>query len=97
MGSHDQKRPTEEIIKFGTKFESFCKDIRTIAKKLKSDADSAGSVLKDEISKENIQAIYELADELMRSVDKGEEPVLELVRRVKWEEEQLEELRGMSR
>lgn len=97
MGASNQDRSLEDIIAFGSKFEEFCEEIRTVASKLKTDADDAGSVLKDEISKQNIQAIYELADDLKNSVDRGEQPVLELVRRAKWEQAQLEELKGMSR
>lgn len=97
MGSSNQDRSLEDIIAFGSKFETFCTEIRAVASKLKSDAGDAESVLKDEISKQNIQAIYELVNDLKSSVDRGEQPVLELVRKAKWEQAQLEELKGMSR
>lgn len=97
MASGEQNRGLDEIIAFGTKFESFCQEIRVISSRLKADADNAGSVLKDEISKDNIRSIQELAEQLRKSVDQGEEPVLELVRKAKKEKSDLEELKGMSR
>ena len=97
MAGGNRDRDLDAIIAFGSKFEAFCDDIRSIASKLGSDANNASSVLQDELSQENIQAIYELAMRLKNCVDKGEEPVRELVINAKKTKSQLEELKGMSR
>lgn len=93
----NRDRDLDSIIAFGSKFDTFCDNIRKVAKCLESDAGSASSVLQDEISRKNIDEIYNLATNLKNIVDRGEEPVKELVLKARHTKSQLEELKGMSR
>ena len=97
MARGDQDRDLGEIIKFGTKFDEFCDNVKKISRQLASDASSAESVLQDEISQKNIQTIYSLCLQLNSAVDQPAELVRELVLKARREQSDLEELRGMSR
>lgn len=93
----NQDRDLGEIIKFGSKFDDFCDNVKKISRQLASDASSAESVLQDEISKKNIQTIYSLCLRLNSAVEQPSERVRELVLKARREQSELEELRGMSR
>ena len=61
MASSGQNRGFPEIIKFGNQFDQFCDSVSGIATKIASDAGKAESSLKDEVSKRNIQKVYEIS------------------------------------
>lgn len=97
MSRGDQDRDLGEIIRFGQKFDEFCDNVRGISRHIASDASTAESVLQDEISKQNIQAIYGLCLQLKNAVEEPAERVRELVLKARREQSDLEELKGMSR
>lgn len=87
-------RDLEAIVAFGGKYDAFCEDIQKCCELLVSCASAAESVLKDEISKKSINAVYEYAKTLKDICDQGEEPVRELVKKAQM---MIEELEGLSR
>lgn len=94
MASSGQNRGFPEIIKFGNQFDQFCDSVSGIATKIASDAGKAESSLKDEVSKRNIQKVYEISMRLKNIVDRGEarERVRDMVSNAKRERAELEAL-----
>ena len=94
MASSGQNRGIPEIIKFGNQFDQFCDSVSGIATKIASDAGKAESSLKDEVSKRNIQKVYEISMRLKNIVDRGEarERVRDMVSNAKREQAELEAL-----
>ncbi|OUQ21549.1 hypothetical protein B5E84_02155 [Lachnoclostridium sp. An14] len=94
MASSGQNRGFPEIIKFGNQFDQFCDSVSGIATKIASDAGKAESSLKDEVSKRNIQKVYEISMRLKNIVDRGEarERVRDMVSNAKREQAELEAL-----
>ena len=96
MASSGQNRGFPEIIKFGNQFDQFCDSVSGIATKIASDAGKAESSLKDDVSKRNIQKVYEISMRLKNIVDRGEarERVRDMVSNAKREQAELEALEG---
>ena len=94
MASSGQNRGFPEIIKFGNQFDQFCDSVSGIATKIASDAGKVESSLKDEVSKRNIQKVYEISMRLKNIVDRGEarERVRDMVSNAKREQAELEAL-----
>ena len=94
MASSGQNRGFPEIIKFGNQFDQFCDSVSGIATKIASDAGKAESSLKDDVSKRNIQKVYEISMRLKNIVDRGEarERVRDMVSNAKREQAELEAL-----
>lgn len=88
-----KERDLDEIILFGERFEEYCQNMRDYTRVMSSDASSAENVLKDDISKQNINGIYDFCNKINSIVDKGEEPVLELVKKAQRMKDELEKLR----
>ena len=94
MASSGQNRGFPEIIKFGNQFDQFCDSVSGITTKIASDAGKAESSLKDDVSKRNIQKVYEISMRLKNIVDRGEarERVRDMVSNAKREQAELEAL-----
>lgn len=62
----------KRIIRFGNQFDQFCDTVSRIVTEMETNASKAENCLKDEVSKNNIQKIYEILMRLKDIVDRGE-------------------------
>ena len=90
MGSAD--RTYEDIIKGLNEAESILINLGGCAKKLRTEAETASSELKDKIGKQDIDDLTSLADAISNAVNPGVERIRELIRQAEKENRLFEDL-----
>lgn len=92
-----KNRDTDAIMSFCKKYQEYAETVTTQAMQLKAIAGTAENSLRDDVGKESIRKVEEFCDEVMNAVYQGEQPVLELEKINRRDQDDMERLRGMSR
>ena len=92
-----KNRPTEDISAFGKKYKDYCETVESQANQLMMIAQAAESNLRDEVGRKSIDRVYDFCHKVINIVHQGEEPILELEKRNRQDEEDMENLRGRFR
>ncbi len=90
-------RDTEAIQQFCNSYNTYCDNVRNAALQLKTVAQAAESGLRDEVGRKAIENVYEFCDQLMRIVDQGTQPILELQKRNMQMQDDMDEIRRRLR
>lgn len=92
-----KNRGTEEISAFCKKYKDYCETVEAQANQLMIIAQTAESNLRDEVGKKAIDGVYDFCNKVINIVCQGKEPILELEKRNRQDEEDMENLRGRFR
>lgn len=90
--SFDKERDTEAIDAFYQKFLDFCDEVEIKAVVLKNLASTAEGAMKDEMGKKAIPRVVEFANELIKIVQDGKEPISVKRKSNKEDEDEMQEL-----
>ena len=88
----DKERDTEAIDIFYQRFLEFCNEVETKAIILKNLASTAEGAMRDEMGQKAIPRIVEFADELIRIVQEGQEPISARKKSNKNDEDEMREI-----
>lgn len=90
--SFDKERETEAIEAFYQKFLAFCDEVETKAIVLKNIASNSEGAMRDEMGQKAIPKVVEFADELIKIVQEGKEPIAAKRKSNKQDEDEMREI-----
>ena len=90
--SYDKERDTEAIEAFYQKFLTFCDEVETKAVVLKNLASTSEGVMRDEMGQKAIPRVVEFANELIKIVQEGKEPIAAKRKSNKEDEDEMREI-----
>lgn len=94
---YGKNRETDAIELFCKNFREFCEDVENQATDLKLIASAAEGSLRDEVGQKAVKKVEEFADEILAIVYLGEERILELEKKNKKIEDDMQKVKGMVR
>lgn len=92
-----KNRDTEAINQFCREYRNYCETIEAAANQLMMIAQAAESNLRDEVGHKAIENVYEFCHKVINIVYQGEQPILELEKKNRQMEDDMESLRGRFR
>ena len=94
---YGKNRETDAINLFCKNFREFCEEVENEANDLKLIASAAGGSLRDEVGQKAVHKVEEFANEILTIVYTGEERILELEKKNKKLEDDMQKVKGMVR